>query len=432
MITNMNQAREFIQSKRGAGIVYTLDRMNALMIALDHPEKKISAIHIAGTNGKGSTCAFVSSILQEANFDVGAFNTPVFGEDKDQITVNQTPMSEADFVNVCQKIAQVVSIVESQRNEEVSEFECMVAITYYYFAFVHPVDVVLVEAGMGGRLDATNILTSPLATVITNVGKDHQRFLGKQIKDIAQEKAGIIKRGVPHFTASDSREALEQMEQMAVENATDVMSLNDLVTYRTDKINGEQRFTYIKDGEMPKQYTTLLVGEHQTTNASLALFVLNGLADRFQVSEKQKVDGLKNAFVPGRWECIEKYPEIILDCAHNEEAIDTVCALIDRNYRERDLTILFAAMKDKPVKAMFKKLDSLNRPMVLTSFSSNRSMTFKEYQQQLQLNKLKNLWVEDCNTWIKQWRKKAKADDVLIITGSHSFIGECRRVFRTK
>jgi len=425
MISNVRQARAFIQSKRDAGIIYTLERMEALMEALDHPEKTIQAIHVAGTNGKGSTCAFISSIYVNAGYTVGGFNTPVFGEEKNQITINQHPMSTNDFVLVCQKIEPVIIEVEKQRNEKISEFECMVAIAYYYFASVHPVDVVLVEAGMGGRLDATNVLPSPVATVITNVGMDHQQYLGETIGEIAREKAGIIKRGVPHFTASQG-EALEQMEKRAIESDTKVFSLYDRVIFKTETIADEQVFTYQTDDTTIKRYEIHLLGEHQSINASLALSVVNRLTDLFQVNEQQKETGLQKAFVPGRWEVIARNPTIVLDTAHNEEAIEAVCHLIEKKFTDADnsVTMLFAAMKDKPIKAMIEKLSLVKGTLYCTSLNSTRGMTLGDYQNDRMSSEIK--WVKDAQQWIGNWQKSANEEDVLVITGSYYFVGECR------
>ncbi|WP_280769789.1 bifunctional folylpolyglutamate synthase/dihydrofolate synthase [Salipaludibacillus daqingensis] len=425
MITNERQARNFIQSKRDAGIVYSLDRIEALMEALDHPEEKIKAIHVAGTNGKGSTCAFISSIYREAGYEVGAFNTPVFGAEKDQITRNENPIVTEDFVMVCQKVEPLVKGVEKRRDEKISEFECMVAITYYYFAYVRPVDVVLIEAGMGGRLDATNILPFPIATAVSNVGLDHQQFLGETLREIAKEKAGVIKKGVPHFTACKG-EALEIMKQTAKENETTVFSVFDEIKIETMQFSDNQIFTYKKADEEATSYTMQLVGDHQTINASLALAIVEGIIDILPVSEGHKVHGLRQAFVPGRWERIANNPTIILDTAHNVEAIDTVCKLIENTYVNSDVTLLFAAMKDKPIQKMVEKLSSVDASLYLASFSSPRAMTIRDYEEMLPKNELNKKWVKDVPKWIQSWRELANQNNVLIITGSHYFIGECR------
>ncbi|WP_158282243.1 bifunctional folylpolyglutamate synthase/dihydrofolate synthase [Salipaludibacillus keqinensis] len=431
MITNMEDARLFIESKQGAGIVYTLDRMQALMTALDHPEKKIKAIHVAGTNGKGSTCAFLSSILQEAGYKVGAFNTPVFGDAKDQITINQYPVSDEEFVLACREIEGAVSAVEYERKEMVSEFECFTALTYYYFAFIQPIDVVLVEAGMGGRLDATNVLDEPVCTIITNVGLDHQRYLGDSIKSIAKEKAGIIKPKVPLFTASQG-DALEQLVNVGIKKCADVISLFDNVKFKTEKINNsEQLFTY-DDSEVNQHYTIRLLGEHQTVNASLSLMVVHYLSKKIfpKIHEEHIQKGLMRAFIPGRWEVVQEHPTVIMDTAHNIEAIHTVCQLTRRKYTEQNVTVLFAAMKDKPVKEMLALLRQLNCPIVYTTFDSDRSMTKEDYKL-LETKKLtEEMWIKDYKLGIEQWIKAASDTDVLIITGSHQFISECRQNIR--
>ncbi|UTR15473.1 bifunctional folylpolyglutamate synthase/dihydrofolate synthase [Salipaludibacillus sp. LMS25] len=418
-----SEAVALLTEKRRAGIVYSLERMEELMRDLNHPEKEIRSLHIAGTNGKGSVCAFISSILSEAGFTVGAFNTPVFGEEKDQLTINRVPISKEDFARAFSDILPSVEKVERERREDISEFECLTALAFYFFARLMPMDVVLIEAGMGGRLDATNVLPSPIATVITNVSYDHQAFLGNTIEKIAMEKAGIIKSSSPHFTAAEGR-ALQIMKKVANKKKTDIFSLQDN-TYIKRLANDTFEFK-MGDTSSAQSYTLTLKGQHQIMNAALTLLTITVLVDQLQwkVTEKDLKRGLLRAGLEGRWETISDVPEIIIDTAHNDDAMAAVCNTISALPDNKQVTVLFGAMKDKAVGNMLKRLQALNLKVYVTEFPNPRCMTKEEYRQMSEVDEEEIM--TDWKKWLNDWFNKAELNDVLIVTGSHYFAGICR------
>ncbi|MCE7793492.1 bifunctional folylpolyglutamate synthase/dihydrofolate synthase [Salipaludibacillus sp. CUR1] len=436
MITNYEEAIMFIHSKKDAGIAYSLDRMTLLMKHLGHPERKIKAVHVAGTNGKGSVCAFLGSILKEAGYDTGSFNTPAFGEERNQLSVNSLPLSEEAFTKGCQAVYTAVKAAEDEKGEKISEFECLTAIAINYFAYVRPVDFVLVEAGMGGRLDATNIINSPLAAIITNVGMDHQKYLGSQLTDIAREKAGIIKTGAPVFTASRG-EALQVIKQAAEEKGSSLFSLSEevelLLDERSDK---EQSFTYKPQYGNADTYSIQLKGRHQMENSGLAVAAVRYFMDKniADITPAHLRKGLIKTFIPGRWEAFLSSPSVFLDTAHNLEAIATVRNNIRTVEGNRDITILFAAMKDKPAADMMNMLSTVKGSLNVTEFSSERSLSGADYRKIInsrekfqEVNDVGN-WAE----WLDQWLNLSDERDVLVITGSHQFVGECRQFLKKR
>ncbi|MGJ9383058.1 bifunctional folylpolyglutamate synthase/dihydrofolate synthase [Salipaludibacillus sp. CF4.18] len=406
-IENYDQARALLFSKKKAGIAYTLDRMEELMEQLGHPERQIRAIHVAGTNGKGSTCAFLAAILQEEGYKVGAFNTPAFGPEKNQMTLNGVPLTEEEFRMACDEIVQAVHIVEDRRGEMVSEFELMVALTYHYFSTIHPVDIVLVEAGMGGRLDATNVLTSPIATIVTNVGLDHRQYLGDTVKEIAREKAGIAKKGVPMFTAS-SNEVLHEIQTVVQKLGAYMVEVKHLEEGLTERIR--------------------MQGEHQKKNAAIAVAVAKELDDRtiIELGQSSIVKGLEKAFLAGRWERVQQSPEIIIDTAHNVEAMQTVCEQIKGFPENMQVEVLFGAMRDKPVKEMLENLRAAGAVIHITGFGSERSMDLEDYQSQSILQE--SNYIKNPEQWIREWSNEGPTGKVLVVTGSHQFAGEVREL----
>ncbi|MCR6111504.1 bifunctional folylpolyglutamate synthase/dihydrofolate synthase [Bacillus sp. A301a_S52] len=423
MKLSYSEAIAILAEKKGAGIVYSLERMEELMGYLNHPEKDVRFLHVAGTNGKGSVCAFLSSILNEAGFTVGAFNTPVFGEEKDQLTVNREPISKEDFAGAFSEILPSVKKVERDRHEVVSEFECITALAFYYFARLKPMDIVLIEAGMGGRLDATNVLSSPIATVITNVGYDHQAFLGDTIEKIAMEKAGIIKSSSPHFTAAEGS-ALQIMRKIAKDKKTTMYSLQSNTQIK--QLNSHTFEFKMESVSSPKPYTLTLKGQHQIMNAALALLTITVLADQLQwkVAERDLRIGLLQAGLEGRWETISEEPEIIIDTAHNDEAMATVCHNIMDLPHNKQVTVLFAAMKDKAVGNMLKRLHDLNIKVYVTEFSDPRCMTKKDYLHVTDV--AEEDIISDWKKWVNDWFNKKEQNHMLLVTGSHYFAGICR------
>ncbi|UJW58506.1 bifunctional folylpolyglutamate synthase/dihydrofolate synthase [Bacillus sp. A116_S68] len=418
-----SEAIALLAEKKAAGIVYSLERMEELMGYLNHPEKEIRSLHVAGTNGKGSVCAFLSSILNEAGFTVGAFNTPVFGEEKDQLTVNREPISKEEFAKAFSDILPSVEKVERERHEIVSEFECITALAFYYFARLKPMDIVLIEAGMGGRLDATNVLSSPIATVITNVGYDHQLFLGDTIEKIAMEKVGIIKSSSPHFTGADGR-ALQVIKKVATKRKTPVYSLQDNTHIK--QLNSDTFEFKMVGTSSAKSYTLTLKGQHQVMNAALALLTITVLAEQLQwtMTQKDLRQGLFRAALEGRWETISYAPEIIIDTAHNDDAMIAVCNNITDLSHNKQMTVLFAAMKDKAVGNMLKRLRSLNIKVYVTEISTPRSMTKEDYLQVTGVTEQDI--IVDWKKWVNDWFNKKEQNHILLVTGSHYFAGICR------
>ncbi|HSU80134.1 MAG TPA: Mur ligase family protein, partial [Candidatus Angelobacter sp.] len=202
MLHTVDESINWIQGLLKHGIKPGLERMEWVMEKLDHPERRLRAIHVGGTNGKGSTVSFLRSILMQTFEEVGTFTSPAIVDFKDRISVNGLPMSDEDFISAANMIYPFVQELGATDLGTPTEFEVITLISFVYFSLIHPCDVVIYEVGLGGRLDSTNILT-PLLCVITNVGMDHVQYLGDTISQIAREKAGIIKPGLPVVTTAE-------------------------------------------------------------------------------------------------------------------------------------------------------------------------------------------------------------------------------------
>ena len=305
-------------------VAYKADLSNALLLAdhLGNPERKLKTIHIAGTNGKGSTSSLIASVLQEAGYKVGLYTSPHLKDFRERIKINGELISE-DYV--CSFIAENKEFFE---NHQLSFFEMTVGMALEYFN-KEEVDVAVIEVGMGGRLDATNIIT-PLLSVITNIGKDHTAFLGTSLAEIAGEKAGIIKRGVPVVIGEYTTETREvfvgkaSREQAPIYFASDTFSDQDLISD--------------------------LKGDYQEKNIRTARQAIALLREHFSITEQQEEEGLlhvvQNTGLAGRWQILQQTPKVIADTAHNPHGLSIVMAQLARE-RYKKLYMVLGFVKDK-------------------------------------------------------------------------------------
>ncbi|MDQ0256506.1 dihydrofolate synthase/folylpolyglutamate synthase [Evansella vedderi] len=422
MINTYNAAMDFVQTRKAAGIRYDLTRMERLMEEIRHPERKVKTIHVAGTNGKGSTVTFLRSILQESGMFVGTYMTPVPGDYRHQMAVNNEPMSEEEFVNVLSEIESGVLTVEEEMGEMISEFELITAMSFYFFSFKKPVDLAIIETGMGGRNDATNVIT-PLVSIITNVSLDHQAFLGETVEEIASEKAGIIKAGVPVMT-SCGEHVLPVLQGEAKQKKSAIYRLEEKVHFHTFLEEGVQKIDYEAPYRNLKNVTLGMLGDHQGKNAALAIMTLDYLKQFYavMVDDEDIITGVKNAILPGRNEIVNTNPTIVLDTAHNPDAIAITIESMKKMYNNKEIHILFSAMKDKDYMGMIRQLQELSNHVYITTFQSERAMDVSQFSDNDTVTV-----VNDPFIWLKDW-KGYHHDEVLLITGSNQFIGEVRNI----
>ncbi|WP_096189555.1 bifunctional folylpolyglutamate synthase/dihydrofolate synthase [Evansella halocellulosilytica] len=423
MFQTYQDAVKYVEGKKEAGIVYDIERMKLLMKHLRHPERRVKTIHVAGTNGKGSTVTFLQNMLQESSFFVGTFMTPAFGDPKNQISINGEPMSETDFLNGINAIYDKVVQVEEKANQPFSFFEVMTTLALYFFSTQKPVDMAIIETGMGGRKDATNVIT-PLVSIITNISFDHEAYLGESIEDIAAEKAGIIKSGVPVMTAAQSP-ALDILKREAANKKSTVYSLHERIKLDSRIVEGKQLLDYEAPYRTMKDIELGMFGDHQGENAALCLMTLDYLKQFYAVivDDEQIKQGLKQAAIRGRFEQVNESPVIILDTAHNPAAVKVSVTALIQKYPNHTIHVLFGAMEDKNVVEMLTILDRAAIKLNVTTFDSERAKKLDTYEtlnnDHMPLNNVKDL-----RHFLLEWKNKSSADEVLFVVGSHHFIGE--------
>ncbi len=421
-LLSYTDALNYIQKPRKEQIDLGLERMIALLGYIGNPEKSLKFIHIAGTNGKGSTLNYMASVLQEAGYDVGLFTSPYVNKSTEQIKINDLEMTEKDFVNIVQRLKPVIDKMEQSVLGRPTEFEIFVAMAIVYFAEKKP-NIVLFETGLGGRLDATNVIT-PIVSMITNIGYDHMNFLGDTLVEIACEKAGIIKRGVPTVSGCKQPDVQLVIRQTATRQHVLLTQLG--TDFALEKV-GESYTFYSNQVSIPG-ITLSMLGNHQVKNAALALEAIQLLIKRhhFQISEAQMRRGLQKTKVTNRIEVVESSPTLIFDGGHNPDGTQALVDALQMHYEGKRIYVLFCAMKDKKIVEMINGLKQIASKIILTTFPFERAMEPNE----VMVNFIHDETIFVDENWedaFTHYYNRLKKDDVLVVTGSLYFLNEVRQ-----
>ena len=430
MFTTYKQALDWIHARLRLGIKPGLKRMEWMMERLEFPDKKLKAIHVGGTNGKGSTVTYLRCILKNSGYNVGTFTSPYIEQFNERISVNGQSINDEDLVKLVNVIRPLADQLEETELGGPTEFEVITAMAFYYFAEVHPVDVVLFEVGLGGRFDSTNII-QPMASIITNIGLDHTNILGNSYEEIAFEKAGIIKENTPVFIAVQQEGALQVIKNQANEKNAPILVLDEefFISGYQSMTKGEQ-FSVGSNFESLADLEIKMLGKHQTENASLAVVALQYLNEQkhLSVDEQAIRNGLRAAYWPGRFEVLSEKPLVIIDGAHNDEGVSKLVESLTSRYADRSIHIVFAALKDKKLDKMIAQLDKVADQISFVSFDFPRAAAAEDL---VKLSNSENkLGVEDWRSYLSEEVVKLEEDVVLVITGSLYFISKVKPFLR--
>ncbi|GIN90150.1 bifunctional folylpolyglutamate synthase/dihydrofolate synthase [Siminovitchia terrae] len=421
-----SEAISWIHSRLKHGINLGLARMEWLLQEMGNPEKKLKVIHVAGTNGKGSTVTFLRSILNESGYDVGTFTSPYIETFNERISINGYPISDDDLIELTRIIKPLAEELEKGEWGPPTEFEIITAMALYYFGNIRQVDFTILEVGLGGRYDSTNIIR-PLAGIITNIGKDHINILGDTIGKIAYEKAGIIKEGIPLFTGAKQEEALSVIREETEKKQADLFQLgSDFSIENNESVPGGEKFTFLSKELTYENLKVSLLGRHQTENAALAVVSLLYMKEKnlLQLHEKDIRAGLKKAYWPGRMEVLQDHPTVILDGAHNTEGLEAFLSTMKERYREKKIKVIFAALEDKDLSYMLPLFKKINAQVTFTEFEFPRAASATKLKEIAQIEDaaIENDW----RSLTKRMVNELNPEDVLAVTGSLYFISEVK------
>ncbi len=421
------QAIEYIEGASGKGNKCGLSNMERLMARLGDPHKRLRAFHVAGTNGKGSVCAYLDSALRTAGYRTGLYTSPHLERFNDRMRLNGRPIIDDRLAEVTTRVAQEV---EALRSEGVypTFFEICTAVAFEFFA-EEKVDYAVIEVGLGGRCDSTNVIT-PMVSIITPIGFDHMKTLGNTLPEIAGEKAGIIKPGVPVVISPQPDEVQKVLAARCLEKGS---KLYDLGTSAMQMIFEDERggeFSLkLGDNEWPR-ISISMPGAHQAINASCALVALNvaRASAGLKISDSDIMKGLKRAHWPGRLEWIDGQPNILMDGAHNGPGAKTLLEYARRHLLRKHVVLLTAMLGDKPVEDVVRQLAGITNTAVVTQIDSPRALEPKRLSVLLEANSVSSLIVPDRAKALEAAREMAGEDGVVLITGSLYLVGEMRDI----
>ena len=422
MFNNITDAINWIESIKRFGDKLDLSRMELACTILGHPEKKLKVIHIAGTNGKGSTVAYLKHILLEQGYSVGTFTSPYIVRFNERITFNYNDISDDELITYINKVNSLYNEVLNQFKEVITFFELITLISFLYFRDLNP-DYVIYEVGLGGRLDATNIV-EPIIGAITSISFDHMGVLGDTLELIALEKLGIVKENMPLVTAIDQEELIPIFEYYTKNKHSDLTILD-----RNSISNVEySKYTNFKYKDI--EYIISMLGNHQVSNAALAIEVIHQLENRKLV----KVDlpnlkaGLLNMYWPGR---LEQFGNVYLDGAHNVGGAKALRDTIQSLFKGKYIKILFTSMADKEYFDVIRILDPVVDESYFTDFDYPRCESAEELYNicasSISPNHSKKFILKDSVQALKTLQKDLKKNEILLVTGSLYFISFIRK-----
>ena len=406
---------------------FGLERMVELLALRGNPHLKLKVIHIGGTNGKGSTIAFLKKMLEKLGLRVGVFSSPYLIHYTDQISINGESIPEARLETLMADYQSLLEGESAANLQGTTEFEIITAIAYDYFA-AEQVDVAIMEVGMGGLLDSTNIC-QPILTGITTIGLDHVALLGDTLEAIAEQKAGIIKQGTPLVTGRIAPEALAVIDRIAEgKDAPRLAYGTDYQVRHQESVVTGEVFDYtsaVRQG----RFQTSLLGLHQIENAGMAIALLDTfcLEDGRELASNDLLgQALEEASWPGRLEVVSRDPLMILDGAHNPHAIKALLATLQERFADYHKEILFTCIKTKALEDMLDLLGTMpDTELTLTHFDDSRATDENVLEEAA---KSRNLSYQGWQDFLEQklTDKKEEKQTVRIVTGSLYFLSQVR------
>ena len=414
-----SQALQYLTSLGRFGIKLGLDRTRALLQALGNPDELFQGVLVAGTNGKGSTCAMLASILQAGGYHVGLMPKPHLVSYTERIQVDQQPISEANFAALIDEIQPAIHWVAAELGPP-TEFEILTTAALYYFARAG-IDLLVCEVGIGGRLDATNVLDLGV-NVITNIALDHTQHLGPTLEAIAAEKAGIFKPNSVAITGAQPP-ALGVIEAAAESQQIPLIRLGqELTVSAVDKQWAGIEATVTTPAGTYRNLRVPLLGLHQADNAALAVAATDALRSRgWDISDGALRDGLAHARWPGRLEVIDRHPIVLVDGAHNPAGLERTLTTVNGLAKNKPLAIVFGAMKDKDLDTMLAQLQTMDVPVIFSAIDWHRAASPQELAARFPRPADIASNVTDA---ISQAKASVGKDGIVLICGSLYLVGE--------
>ncbi|MHC4992297.1 MAG: bifunctional folylpolyglutamate synthase/dihydrofolate synthase [Planctomycetota bacterium] len=409
--------------------LFKLDRTRKILDILGNPHEQVRMVHVAGTVGKGSTVAMIAAMLKGCGYAVGTFTSPHLIDLRERITVNGQPIPKPDFTELMRQAGEAAESAKV----DATFFELMTVVAFKYFA-EQAVDIAIIEVGLGGSLDSTNVIT-PEVSVITHVDMDHTHILGRTLPEIAREKAGIMKRGVPVVTFEQSDEVEVVLRQVAEEVEAPMRVVNKDIefSYRfgaTDDLGPHTRVCLITETSQFMHLPVPLPGEHQAVNCALALTVIDSLkAAGFDFAEMPVLEGLAQTVTPGRMELVWDRPRILVDGAHNPAALAALMRCVGAHVPYDSMVCIFGCCEDKDVPALLEKV-ALGGDKIIFTRAKGTPRAADPHELQQQFSDMSGKMSQVARSLPEALDLASRAvgrDDLICVTGSFYLAGESKK-----
>lgn len=423
---NYDKTIEYIYSLGRFGSKPGLERIKALTERLGSPQNHLKFIHVAGTNGKGSTSAFIANILSCAGYSTGLYTSPYIERFNERIRLNGKEIADDELIEYVARIKKAIDSMVEEGLEHPTAFEIITAMAFLYY-YEKRADVVVLEVGMGGRFDATNIIPDSLISVITKIAMDHTDVLGDTLSKIAFEKAGIIKQNSIVVTYPQEDSALRTIESVCRQKNATILYAAPEEFENVELKPGLLCFRHPGYGEIK----TSLVGIHQVNNAAVALKTVEALKQSgFTIKNSDVVEGFRTSSWPGRFELLRKNPDFYIDGAHNPDGIRSFVETFKMIYPGRKASIIFGVMKDKEYETMVKELSVIAKRFIAVTPDYPRALD-AEILTKVMSKYCKNVeYSHTIEEAVEKTLSVATGDDVIAALGSLYYIGHVRTLFR--
>ena len=430
---NYNDAMKYIHEVGNFGSNYGLERTYRILEILHNPQKDLKLIHVAGTNGKGSVTAMISSMLRGCNFKVGMYTSPFLEEFEERIQINGCNIPKDVLGDLVERVKYAVDKVIEEGYTHPTEFEIITCLMLLYFK-EEKVDYGVIEVGLGGRLDSTNVIT-PILSVITSISLDHTNLLGNTLREIASEKAGIIKEGVPVVTYPQEKEALEVIEETAKNKNAELIKVSSDNGKFIKVFNDNERIyqdILIKANNDEYKVRLPLLGKHQVTNLLVAMEAFFKVCNtrNIKFSKDNLLSSLKNVKWIGRLEVMKKNPLVVIDGAHNIQGIKSLKESVKMYFKYKNIYLILGILADKQVEEMIKEITPMAKKVfALTPHSDRAELAAKLKQEVVKINE-NCVSYEDYKEAYMKALEEASEEDLILISGSLYMIGDMRKIIR--
>ncbi|WP_047984044.1 bifunctional folylpolyglutamate synthase/dihydrofolate synthase [Ornithinibacillus californiensis] len=423
MFQYLEQVEAFLHERRTLGIKPGLERMYALLDAQHNPQKKLKAVHIAGTNGKGSTLTYIKAALMENNYRVGVFSSPSLTGLTGHMIIDNLPIEEERFLVLFNQL--LPSIRELDLNGmHATEFEIITAIAFMHFS--EHVDIAVIEAGMGGKEDSTNCI-QPVVSIITNIAKDHASFLGNSLEEIAHHKAGIIKENIPVVVGRVDPTCLSIINMEAKSKTSARYLLDSDFFYMINSISENSQLFDWSYKDLTYSIEIGMRGNHQVENAATALMALQVIErSGFELDWNKVSTAFRYASFPGRFEKVSENPEIIIDGAHNPNGMEAFIHTVNQIYSNKQKHLIFAGFKDKELEDMIRLALPHFDSIALSTFDHTRAADAEKLANVVQTDSIRIV------DWMDELNEIKNGKDSYFFAGSLHFIGMVRGYLNKK